>query len=76
MDPGQHPYGGGRRTAGCSQIKKAKKKKKKEKSHQFGFEDLDQRNVRPGETRNQQQHGPKAFVCIQCPVSQALFFSS
>ena len=29
--------------------------------------------MRPG---TGQQHGPKAFVCIRCPVSQPLFFQA
>ena len=34
---------------------KRQKRKKKEKSHQFGYENLDPRNVRPGETRWDQE---------------------
>ena len=48
-------YGGGRRTAGCSQTKTAKK------GHRFGYEDLDPRNVRPGETRNQSTAWSESF---------------
>ena len=65
--------GCGLRTAGCSQIEKGKKKKKKKKSHHATKIQTrvtwDQ--VRPGTSP---QHGPKAFVCIRCSVSQHLFF--
>ena len=36
-------------------LKKAKNKRKKEKSHQFGYENLGPRSVRPGETRWDQE---------------------
>ena len=47
---------------------KLKKKKKASSSAKF----YRPRNVRP---RTSQEHGPKAFVWIRCPVSQPLYFS-
>ena len=41
--------------------KNSRKKRKKEKSHRFGYEDLDPRNVRPGETRNQSTAWSESF---------------
>ena len=49
-------------------LKKEKKKEKKPLVQQISR----QRNVRPGTS---QQHGPKAFVWIRCPVSRPLYFS-
>ena len=53
-------------------LKNQKNKNKATGSAKIIVDRVTRDQVRPGTS---QQHGPKAFVWIQCPVSQPLYFS-